>query len=104
MVFELSALRTPNLNEKTPQFVIADTKDDFDRQSKNRLRYLTAGSPAKPPRPPPSLTPGSTPYRRAAHLQGMGRHECMRWVAPRCGRGRMRDMLARLVVGASLSW
>ena len=41
MVFELSALSTPNLNEKTPQFVIADTKDDFDRQSKNRLRYLT---------------------------------------------------------------
>ena len=41
MVFELSALSTPNLNEKTPQFVIADTKDDFDRQSKRRLRYLT---------------------------------------------------------------
>ena len=41
MVFELSALSTPNLKEKTPQFVIADTKDDFDRQSKNRLRYLT---------------------------------------------------------------
>ena len=41
MVFALSALSTPNLNEKTPQFVIADTKDDFDRQSKSRLRYLT---------------------------------------------------------------
>ena len=41
MVFALSALSTPNLNEKTPQFVIADTKGDFDRQSKSRLRYLT---------------------------------------------------------------
>ena len=41
MVFELSALSTPDLNEKTPQFVIADTKEDFDRQSKIRLRYLT---------------------------------------------------------------
>lgn len=41
MVFELSALNTPNLNEKVPQFVIADTKRDFDRQSKTRLRYLT---------------------------------------------------------------
>ena len=41
MVFELSALNTPDLNEKVPQFVIADTKKDFDRQSKSRLRYLT---------------------------------------------------------------
>ena len=41
MVFELSALNTPDLNEKIPQFVIADTKKDFDRQSKSRLRYLT---------------------------------------------------------------
>ena len=41
MVFELSALNTPDLNEKVPQFVIADTKQDFDRQSRNRLRYLT---------------------------------------------------------------
>ena len=41
MVFELSALNTPDLNEKAPQFVIADTKKDFDRQSRSRLRYLT---------------------------------------------------------------
>ena len=41
MVFELSALNTPNLNEKLTQFVIADTKEEFDRQSRNRLRYLT---------------------------------------------------------------
>ena len=40
MVFELSALAAPDLNEKVPQFVIADTKRDFDQQSK-RLRYLT---------------------------------------------------------------
>ena len=41
MVFELSALNKPDLIEKVPQFVIADTKKDFDRQSKNMLRYLT---------------------------------------------------------------
>ena len=41
MVFELSALTTPDLDERVPQFVIADTKEDFDRQSKYRLRYLT---------------------------------------------------------------
>lgn len=41
MVFELSALNTPSLNEKTPQFVIADTKERFDKESKSRLSYLT---------------------------------------------------------------
>ena len=41
MVFELSALNTPDLNESTPQFVIADTEEDFGRKSKSRLRYLT---------------------------------------------------------------
>ena len=41
MVFELSALNAPDLNEKVPQFVIADTKKEFDRQSKRWLRYLT---------------------------------------------------------------
>ena len=41
MVFELSALNTPDLNKRAPQFVIADTKKEFDRQSKTRLRYLT---------------------------------------------------------------
>ena len=42
MVFELSTLNTPDLNEHLPQFVIADTKEEFDRQSRRRLRYLTA--------------------------------------------------------------
>ena len=41
MVFELSVLNMPDLNPKTPQFVIADTRKEFDRQSKTRLRYLT---------------------------------------------------------------
>ena len=41
MVFELSALNDPNLNESVPQFVIADTREEFERQSKRRLRYLT---------------------------------------------------------------
>ena len=42
MVFELSVLNRPELNQRAPQFVIADTKEDFDRQSKTRLRYLTS--------------------------------------------------------------
>ena len=41
MVFELSALNTPDLNERAPQFVIADTKEEFDLHSGRRLRYLT---------------------------------------------------------------
>ena len=41
MVFELSVLNTPDLNEQAPQFVIADTKEEFDQQSRRRLRYLT---------------------------------------------------------------
>ena len=41
MVFELSALNAPDLNEQAPQFVISDTKEDFDQKSKRRLRYLT---------------------------------------------------------------
>ena len=41
MIFELSVLNEPNLNERTPQFVIADRKSDFERQAKRRLRYLT---------------------------------------------------------------
>ena len=41
MVFELSALNAPALNEQAPQFVISDTKEDFDQKSKRRLRYLT---------------------------------------------------------------
>ena len=40
MVFELSALNTPDLNEQAPQFVMADTKKEFDRHSRRRLRYL----------------------------------------------------------------
>ena len=41
MVFELSALNAPDLNRRTPQFVITDTKREFDKISKTRLRYLT---------------------------------------------------------------
>ena len=42
MVFELSVLNTPDLNQRVPQFVIADSESDFNRQAKTRLRYLTA--------------------------------------------------------------
>ena len=41
MVFELSALNKPDLRENIPQFVIADTKDEFANQSRSRLQYLT---------------------------------------------------------------
>lgn len=41
MVFELSALNAPDLNRRVPQFVIADTKREFDKISRTRLRYLT---------------------------------------------------------------
>ena len=41
MIFELSVLNEPNLNERVTQFVIADSKSEFDCQAKNRLRYLT---------------------------------------------------------------
>ena len=41
MVFELSKLNQPDLNEQTPQFVIAKSKPDFERLAKGRLKYLT---------------------------------------------------------------
>lgn len=41
LVFELSAKNEPNLNERVPQFVIAVDGEDFERQAKGRLRYLT---------------------------------------------------------------
>ena len=41
MIFELSVLNEPNLNERVPQFVIADNKSGFEGQAKKRLRYLT---------------------------------------------------------------
>ena len=41
MIFELSVLNEPNLNERVTQFVIADSESDFERQAKRRLRHLT---------------------------------------------------------------
>ena len=40
MIFQLSILNEPHLNERLPQFVIAETKPDFQRHAKTRLRYL----------------------------------------------------------------
>ena len=42
LVFELSALNTPDLNERQPQFVIADDASGFENQARTRLRHLTA--------------------------------------------------------------
>ena len=41
MIFELSVLNERELNERLPQFVVADSESDFARQAKRRLRYLT---------------------------------------------------------------
>ena len=41
MVFQLSVLNDPNLKEHEPQFVIAHSAKDFERQAKRRLRYLS---------------------------------------------------------------
>ena len=42
MIFQLSVLNEPRLNEREPQFVIADNESQFDSQAKTRLRHLTA--------------------------------------------------------------
>ena len=42
MIFELSALNKPDLNEREPHFVISDSKKKFYQQAKTRLRHLTA--------------------------------------------------------------
>ena len=42
MVFQLSMLNEPDLNERIPQFIISDSESAFNSQAKNRLRYLTA--------------------------------------------------------------
>ena len=41
MIFELSVLNEPNLDERVPQFVIADSESEFESRAKNWLRYLT---------------------------------------------------------------
>ena len=41
MIYEISVLNEPNLNERVPQFLIAQSKSDFERQAQKRLRYLT---------------------------------------------------------------
>ena len=40
MIFQLSILNEPHLNERLPQFVIAETEPDFQRHARTRLRYL----------------------------------------------------------------
>lgn len=41
MIFELSELNESSLNERVPQFIISESKEDFERQAKRPLRYLT---------------------------------------------------------------
>ena len=41
MIFQLSMLNEPDLNERLPQFIIADTKEKFERHANRCLRYLT---------------------------------------------------------------
>ena len=41
MIFQLSVLNEPHLNERVPQFVIAETEPNFELQARKCLRYLT---------------------------------------------------------------
>ena len=41
MVFELSKMNNPNLNERVPQFPISNSKKSFTRQEKSSLSYLS---------------------------------------------------------------
>ena len=41
MIFQLSVLNEPDLKERLPQFVIAESESDFERQATTRLSYLT---------------------------------------------------------------
>ena len=41
MIFQLSVLNEPHLKKRLPQFVIAESESDFERQASTRLRYLT---------------------------------------------------------------
>ena len=41
MIFQLSTLNEPKLDERVPQFIIANSEADFRQQAKRRLRYLT---------------------------------------------------------------
>ena len=41
MIFQLSVLNKPDLNEWIPQFIISDSESDFHRQAETRLRHLT---------------------------------------------------------------
>lgn len=41
MIFELSMLNDPSLDEWIPQFPITKTKDEFTAQAKGRLKYLS---------------------------------------------------------------
>ena len=42
MVFELSTLNCPSLDEWIPQFPITKTREEFDNQAKGRLKYLSS--------------------------------------------------------------
>lgn len=41
MVFELSTVNCPSLDEWIPQFPITRTREEFDTQAKRRLKYLS---------------------------------------------------------------
>lgn len=41
LVYQFSVFNQPKLNERVPQFVIADNESSFYKQAKSRLRYLT---------------------------------------------------------------
>ena len=86
MIFELSVLNERELNERLPQFVVADSESDFERQAKRRLRYLTDEQK--------SFVEQIQPYRGNGMLALLRcfRHQvllrgCGQWF--RCGRDRV---------------
>ena len=75
MIFQLSVLNASELNERAPQFVIADSESDFKRQAKRRLRYLTAEQMSFVERIQPYH--GNGMLAILGELAGMGKHRSL---------------------------
>ena len=91
MIFQLSILNEPHLNERLPQFVIAETEPDFQRHAKTRLRYLNDEQK--------SFVEQIQPYRGnkmltlLGKMTNAGKHR--RLLSIRTGADRIRHLLCR---------
>ena len=75
MIFQLSMLNTSELNERAPQFVIADTEAEFNKQANRRLRYLTAEQKSFVERIQPYH--GNRMLALLGEIAGMGKHRSL---------------------------